>query len=535
MIRKFTLSAILSLCASVSFKLFAGTTYIDNGTSTTYTLNTGDTLYIATGTYTGVIGGFDYGATIIVSNGATFQPSSIPFPNVHGTMYIYGTFKMTTQLRTNSGFTLNNYGIVSLTSATLMSGSGQVWTNNYGAVLNMTGDVSMTNDNKLINYATINCGANFTMTGSTQLINKKNITINGNYTNSGGTLTNEGKFETIGSMTFNAGLAVVNNYCRLISSGGIYNTTGVFNNYSYVWAKDALGLGNIVNSGTIYNAPNTIIHSKNFNNTGIVTGAGNLYFTGLTATTNLGTTGTSGITTDTIKIYDITRANPLTIYDNQTGIVYPNVVYRAFKAPDSNRAYLPMCSAEILAEIPLATNANYFFVNLFDNIPGLTWSAVYDRDAIFEIQRSYDGINFDPIKKLPTEYGRSEYDFSDRQVNTQSPVVYYRIKTTGSGGADKYTATRMVKFSNKKEVTIHTAPNPFTSNFIINYQSAENEMIMIRVFNVSGQQKLAKNVVVHNGFNSINITEAAQLTNGMYIIQMSKGNNIFSSNKVIKQ
>jgi hypothetical protein len=102
-------------------------------------------------------------------------------------------------------------------------------------------------------------------------------------------------------MTFNNGLAVLNNYCRVISSGGINNTTGTFNNYSYVWAKDALGLGNIVNSGTMYNGPGAIIHSKNFNNTGTVTGAGYLYFTGYTTTTNLGTTGVSGVTSDTIK------------------------------------------------------------------------------------------------------------------------------------------------------------------------------------------------------------------------------------------
>ena len=110
---------------------------------------------------------------------------------------------------------------------------------------------------------------------------KTYFTITGNYLNSGGTLTNDGKFETIHSITFNSGLAVINNYCRVIVCER-HNTTGIFNNYSYVWAKDALGLGNLVNSGTIYNAPSAIFHSKNFNNTGTVTGAGYLYFTGFT-------------------------------------------------------------------------------------------------------------------------------------------------------------------------------------------------------------------------------------------------------------
>jgi hypothetical protein len=144
-----------------------------NGSSTNYSLNAGDSLYIASGTYTGNITGFDYGAKITVANGAVFQPSNMPFPNLHGTMYVYGTFKMTSQLRTNSGFALNNYGIVWVTSTTLMSGSGQLWTNNIGGIMTLSGDVSMTNDNKIINNAAINCGANLTMTGTTQITNNK--------------------------------------------------------------------------------------------------------------------------------------------------------------------------------------------------------------------------------------------------------------------------------------------------------------------------------------------------------------------------
>ena len=536
MTRNFTLSVILSACSLLFCKFSNATTYVDNGTSNTYALNAGDSLYIASGTYTGIISSFASGAKITVSDAAIFQPSSMSFPNVRGTMYVYGTFTMNTQLRTNSGFTLNNYGVVSVNSTTLMSGSGQVWTNYGGALMDLVGDVSMTNDNKIINYSTINCGANLTMTGTSQITNYKNINVIGNYLNSGGTFTNHGKFETTGSITFNNGLAIINNYCRMISSGGINNTSGVVNNYSYIWAKDNLGLGNIVNSGLITNGPGAIIHSKNFNNTGTVNGSGYLYFTGFTTTTNLGTTGVSGATTDTIKMYDITRTSPATIYDDQRGIVHPNVIYSVFTAPDSTRIYVGTgCSVEILLEAPLAIEWNYFSVNLSDNIPVLTWSADYDPGTVFEIQRSYDGTSFYAVKDLPSEYGQSEYNFSDRQVNTMSPAVYYRIKATELSGEKKYTATRLIRFSNKADVIIHTAPNPFTSNFNINYNATGNEMITVRMFNISGQQKFAKNITVNSGVNVIKIAEAEQFAEGIYIIQVSRGNNLITSTKIIKQ
>jgi hypothetical protein len=533
--RNSTLLALISLLASLFYSQSSATTYIDNGSSATYNLNTGDSLYIASGTFTGTITGFDAGAKIAVASGAVFQPASMPWPNLHGTMYVYGTFKMTSQLHTNTGFILNNYGVVLVTSTTLMSGSGQVWNNYYGALLKLDGDVSMTNDNSIINQGTITCGANLTMTGSTSITNKNIITVAGDYLNSGGTFTNQGRFQTTGSITFNNGQAMIYNYCRMIAEGGINNTSGFVYNYGYMWAKASRGLGNIVNSGTLYNGPIARVQSVNFNNTGTVNGSGYLYFTGYTTTTNLGTTGIIGITTDTIKIYDITRTNPLTVYDNQTGIVNPNVVYQAFAAPDSNAAFVPGCAVELMSEIPLAVNWNYFFVTSPDNVPALNWSAQYNHGTIFEIQRSYDGENFYGIKNMAAETTKSVYNFNDEQVNAKSAIVYYRIKAVEPGGAEKLSETRTVKFSNKTGIAIQTAPNPFTSNVNIYYQTTEKGMITIRVFNLNGQQQLIKNAAVNNGLNSITVTEIASLVKGLYVIQVSSNNKLISTEKIIKQ
>src|SRR5712671_6259385 len=107
--RNSTLFALISLLSSLFCSQSSATTYIDNGSSATYSLNAGDSLYIASGTFTGTINGFPAGAEIAVASGAVFQPASMAFPNVHGTMYVYGSFKMTSPFRTNTSFTLHNY------------------------------------------------------------------------------------------------------------------------------------------------------------------------------------------------------------------------------------------------------------------------------------------------------------------------------------------------------------------------------------------------------------------------------------------
>ena len=546
MISKFTLSLLLTICSLFIGRFSLATNYVWDGTVNTYSLAAGDNLLIPSGTFTGTISSFPAGATITVSDLAIFSPTVFPNTNgnsAQGTMYVYGTFTFTSPLITNTGFTLHNYNMVNL-GTVILKGSNQTWTNHYGATINFSGDVLMNGDpgdnNVLLNYSIINCNGNFQMNSGSSFINYKNFTASGNFKVNGGSLRNEGKLDITGNILVNSGTSVVENYCWMEASGGITNGSTNFKNYSYLYAENSdisiTGSGIITNASV--NGSTPMLDGRNYTQSGStssMTGPVLLYFTGTTSMTG-GTMGVPGATADTIKMYDMTRTNPAQILDVQsvTSTRYPNVIYNAWGVPDRSRAYLIGCSVEILLEVPLAINWNNFVVDLFDNVPVLNWSAEFVSDAVFEIQRSYDGRNFSSIKDMAYNQGQSEYEYRDRLVNTQTPIVYYRVKATELSGIEKYTQTRTVKFSNKPG-SISTAPNPFTNNFIINYKAAEKETITIRMFSVSGQQMLVKNVTVNNGNNSINITEVAQLVKGIYVIQVSKGYNMLSSGKVIKQ
>jgi len=549
MFRKLTVSLILTVCAFAVSKISFATTYVYDGINplpNPLALNSGDSLFIATGTYTGNISSFPSGAKITVSDMAIFQPSNFPNTNgnsARGTMWVYGTFTYNTTFVSNTGFTLHNYGIVTIGNTT-MRGNNQTWNNYYGATINFTSSVVMNgdfgNNNILNNYGTVNSSASFQMNSGSAFNNYKNFNVTGDFLANGGMLMNVGKLEVVGKIDLNSGVSTITNYCRMIASGGIDISNGNMINYSYLWARNDLGLGTIrVSSGSLTNvsiwSSTPMIHGRDLIHTGgTITGKGYLYFYGSTTKTGGGITGAPGITSDTLKMNDISRGSTTQFYDAQTPTVYPNAIYDVWGVPDSTRVYNVACSIEIVLEVPLAINWNSFIVDLTDNIPVLNWSAEFGSGVVFEIQRSYDGRNFSAIKELPYETGQSEYEYKDRMVNTQAPIVYYRIKATEISGIEKYTQTRTVKFSNKPG-SIYTAPNPFTNNFVINYKAAEKETITIRMFNVSGQQMLVKNVTVNNGNNNINITEAAQLAKGIYVIQVSKGYNMISSGKIIKQ
>jgi hypothetical protein len=551
MFRKLTLSFFLTVSA-FAFSNFSFANLITvNGGSTAYSLNANDTLFIASGTYTGTVSGLSSAnnPTIIVAGGATFQPTLLnPTNGVVCKMFIYGTFTYNQPLTTNTNFSINVYagGVANFNNTVDTKGKDQVWTNNIGGTMNFAGIVTINggtasdDNNVFYNYETINATANFIMKSGSKFYNYKDFNVTGNYTANGGILDNQGNFVVSGLIDMNSGASSIINHCRMEASGGISLSNGFFINYSYVWARNS---DLTISSGASFTniqiaggATPPIVHGRNYTHTGgAMTGPALLYFYGTTLISG-GTIGITTATTDTIKMNDITRASPLTVFDNQAaGTVRPNVIYNAWGIPDSLRNYLFGCSVEIFMEIPLAITWNYFYVNLSNNIPVLNWAADYEPGSVFELQRSYDGVHFQPIKNVAAESSRSEYFYDDRLVNTQSAIVYYRIKAIGLNGGAKYSEIRTVKFRSNQGILLYTAPNPFTSNFTIDLIATEKEMITIRLLNINGQQHLAKTVMVNKGSNTINITEAARLASGVYVVQVSNEHTLLSTSKIIKR
>ena len=549
MIRNFTLSLFLTVCSfAVGKYSFANIITYSGGPIINYSLNANDTLYIASGTYTGQVSGLNSNnKTILVAGGATFQPSLLqPTTGVVCKIKNYGTFTYTQSLTTNTNFTLDNYagGIVNL-AAMDTKGRDQVWTNHIGGTINFSGDVTVNggtaadDNNVFINYETINANGNFTMRSGSQFINYKDFNIAVKYTANGGSLRNEGNFVVTGGIELNSGASQLTNYCRLEASGGIVVSNGTFTNYTYVWARNSeieVKSGGTINNVKIGGAPMPpIIHGKSYKQSGgAVTGPALMYFT--STSISGGTIGVTGATADTIKMNDTTRASPSTIFDSQAaGTVRPNVIYNAWGVPDSLRTYLTGCSVEILMEIPLAVNWRSFEVILVNEIPNLIWSAEFDKQTIFEIERSYDGRHFSKIDQVSAIEGKKDYRYNDKSVNTQSRVAYYRINAFELGSDPKYSRIKLVRFDKSVITSMQIVPNPFRNNFNIFYNSAEEGNITIRIFNISGQQKLVRRTAVNKGNNIIDIAEASQLASGMYILQVIDNQNKVSTAKLIKQ
>lgn len=516
----------LTILSLVSFPAFSKT-YTDKGTSTSYTINNGDSLYIASGTFTGTINSWEVGGKITIGESATFNPSS--FGYFQG--YIINNGQATLpEINGQNGYTLTNYGKLTVKGKTYL-GNKAVITNNYGATITFSGAFE-SNASTIINRGTMNATAAFYIGNNSSMSNLNTVITANNFTINGSSLMNGGKIHAKKTISFSS--ATSTNNCRLIAEAGITIESSNLTNNGLLWASNAANNSLIYNNkSNITISISSVMKSVDFKNEGTITGRGSMYFTGNTNNNNA-TIGKSGKTSDSIYVYDATRTNKTTIFDYQAGTVYPNVVFAMVAAPDTISNPAP-CALEMSAVSILPVKWNYLFVNLSNNVPAISWGAEQDKGTVFSVQRSYDGNNFTSIATINASQTITDYKYDDKLVNTQAAVVYYRIVATEPTGAQKISDTKTVKFSNKAGITIQSSPNPFTSIFNVSYQSTVREMITIRIISMAGQVQVAKNASVNNGYNSISITEAASLAKGVYMVQLISNNNIISSEKIIKQ
>ncbi|MEM7657903.1 MAG: T9SS type A sorting domain-containing protein, partial [Bacteroidota bacterium] len=122
----------------------------------------------------------------------------------------------------------------------------------------------------------------------------------------------------------------------------------------------------------------------------------------------------------------------------------------------------------------------------------LEWAtAVEINSDFFEVQRSEDGLAFQPIGTEPaagnTESLRS-YRFTDQNL-TVSPTGrwYYRLKQVDLDGTFSFSTTQELRLQGGS-ISLSVGPNPASETLTIRYTQPKTTNVPFGVFSVSGQQ-----------------------------------------------
>src|SRR5689334_15860499 len=97
---------------------------------------------------------------------------------------------------------------------------------------------------------------------------------------------------------------------------------------------------------------------------------------------------------------------------------------------------------------------------MVQNEPVLNWSAEYETDMKFELERSYNNADFSVIKTV-TSNPTAAYTYTEASVNKNQSAAYYRIKGSSRDGSIKYSETRMLKLTSASStLSVSVYPNP---------------------------------------------------------------------------
>jgi hypothetical protein len=157
-----------------------------------------------------------------------------------------------------------------------------------------------------------------------------------------------------------------------------------------------------------------------------------------------------------------------------------------------------------------------FTAKIVNNSVVIEWiTGEEENNDFFTIERSADGINYQPILHLPGA-GNSISQLKYKAVDDQpvSKISYYRLRQTDYDGQFEYFAPVSVSFSIAEPITVY--PNPASD--YVSWRSDEN-ISSVAIYSSAGT--LVRLIETQNLVEQ-NTMEISDLQRGNYILRFNK-------------
>ncbi len=153
----------------------------------------------------------------------------------------------------------------------------------------------------------------------------------------------------------------------------------------------------------------------------------------------------------------------------------------------------------------------------------LTWMTTDEKDfALFEIEKSTDGVNFIRIGTKTARGGintETSYSFDDNEIK---PVQFYRLKQVDING--KYTYSNVIRV-NRDDITSAKVifSNKITSILALRIIDMPADKLSLKVIDNSGREVRSQNVRITPGENSVQMNTGS-MPSGFYYLILSAEN-----------
>jgi hypothetical protein len=155
----------------------------------------------------------------------------------------------------------------------------------------------------------------------------------------------------------------------------------------------------------------------------------------------------------------------------------------------------------------------------------LNWTSTNNEISYFDLQRSFDGRNFETINRtmgVATEEVQQQYSFSESSAGFKSPFVFYRLRIKANAGQVAYSKILRLKVGDRQtEVVFY--PNPVKDWLQVTVVSAQNAKAKITVFDMAGAAIRRGDEIIKAGVNDLQL-DASSWKPGAYLLSIDLGN-----------
>ena len=209
----------------------------------------------------------------------------------------------------------------------------------------------------------------------------------------------------------------------------------------------------------------------------------------------------------------------------------------------------PLCSNPATVKITFPTagmlpvRLSDFFASINDDQEvNIRWKTNFEQGSDrFEIERSFDGSNFEKIgqvKGAGTSSIKLSYSYDDTKLRSSianKKDVYYRLRMVDVNNRAEVSKVLVVRvFKTKTTQMISVSPNPVMNDITVQVQLKENSYVVMKIANSNGTEVARKSVRGNKGLNILPLDGTSKLTPGIYMLEVIINSNERMTTKLIK-
>lgn len=150
----------------------------------------------------------------------------------------------------------------------------------------------------------------------------------------------------------------------------------------------------------------------------------------------------------------------------------------------------------------------------------LDWQVAVEQSVdSYELQRSFDSLNFTPVSGIAAD-GSGIYNYTDDISLLSSNVFYYRLRVHFADGS--FRLSRIIRIQSQDTAvsgfSLSAAPNPFTGVLKLNVMLPSGGDFGIRIMDAKGRVVLNEKRQLAGGLNQVPLEGTASLASGIYFL-----------------